>query len=286
LIDGKASDSDSLDLASAAYEAQGFTPEATELLHRAIVLSPRNPDYYVHFAGLCLDHSSFEAGVAMLTSGIANVPRTATLYLARGILQIEAGHYEQGQADFETADRLDPSQAFSAEAIGMTEMQRSNLDEATRTTRLRLHAHPNDAFLHYLLAQILIQRGAQPGSAEFKDAISEARQACLLNPDLAVAHDLLGDLYVKSGDIPRAIDQLQLALKIDGSDQSALYHLIQALRRAGQSQETPELLKRLASLRAAERDSEALRNRYRLIDLDTPTRSRDVPISREQMFSK
>ena len=268
LLGVKSPDPDVLDLASSAYESQGLTPRATDLLHRAIVLAPKNANYYVHFASLCLSHSSYQVGVEMLTAGIAYLPQSAALYLARGILYIQGGQYDEGEADFETADRLDPQQAFSSEAIGITELQKSNLDKALRTVRARLHNHPGDAFLHYLLAEILTQKGAQAGSPEFKEAVAEALRATQLKPNFTPARDMLGGLYLKSAQIQEAIYQSREALSVDSSDQEALYHLIQGLRKQGKASQTTDLLKHLASLRAAARNTEALQNRYKLVDLD------------------
>jgi len=268
LLQEKSPDPDVLDLASSAYEAQGLTPRATELLRQAIVLAPRNPEYYLDFASLSLAHSSYQVGVDMLSVGLAYLPHSAPLYLARGILHIQGGQYDEGEVDLETADRLDPAQAFSSEAIGISEVQKSNLDEALKTVRLRLHNHPDDAFLHYMLAEILTLRGAETGSPEFKEAIAAALRAVHLQPDLTAARDTLGSLYLKSGQIQQATEQCRLALGTDPSDQGALYHLIQALRKAGKTEETPDLLKRLATLRAAARSTEASQNRYKLIELD------------------
>jgi ABC-type sugar transport system substrate-binding protein len=48
---------------------------------------------------------------------------------------------------------------------------------------------------------------------------------------------------------PEAVEQCREALKSDPKDQTALYRLIQALRKTGQKNEIPDLLKRLAQLR-------------------------------------
>jgi tetratricopeptide (TPR) repeat protein len=261
-------DPDALDLAASVYESRGQTPQAAELLHQAIVLSPGNTEYYLDFASLCFTHPSYQVGVDTLNAGIAYQPRSAPLYLARGILHIQAGHYAEGEADFEKADRIDPSQSFSSEAIGLTQLQKSNLAEALKTVRLRLQAHPNDAFRHYLLAQILIRRGAQVGSPEFKEAVAEGLRAIQNKSDLNLARNLLSGLYLKSGETGRATEQSQLVLKTDPSDQEALYHLIQALKKEGRSSETVELLKRLPSRRASARNTEASQNRYKVVEVD------------------
>jgi tetratricopeptide (TPR) repeat protein len=117
-------------------------------------------------------------------------------------------------------------------------------------------------------AQILIQQGADPGSPEFKQAIASAEESARLNPDFALAHDLLGSLYLKSGQLKPSMEQSRLALKQNPSDQEALYHLIQALRQSGESNkgELPALVKRLAELRQETRNQEALGNRYKLYE--------------------
>jgi tetratricopeptide (TPR) repeat protein len=152
-------------------------------------------------------------------------------------------------------------------------MQQSNLDLALTTVRERLKDHPDDAFLHYLEANILFQKGADPGTAEFTAAIAAASHAEQLRADFVLAYDLLGNLYLKSGEIDKSIAQSRRALGQNPSDQEALYHLIQALRQSGKDSkgELPTLVKRLAILRQQARQAEASGNRYRLYESARPT---------------
>jgi len=88
-----------------------------------------------------------------------------------------------------------------------------------------------------------------------------------LRPDLVLARDLLGNLYLQSGEIERSITQSRRALQESPSDQESLYHLIQALRKSKPSDpELPVLVKRLAELRQQSRSEEAAGNRYRLYE--------------------
>ena len=52
----------------------------------------------------------------------------------------------------------------------------------------------------------------------------------------------------------------------DSKDQTALYHLIQALRKSGRTEAIPDLLKQLANLRIEGTKEEAERNRYKLVE--------------------
>lgn len=265
-LDGQSPDPAVLDLAAQAYEDLDDTPHAVKVLRQALVLAPKNPNYYLDFATLSFNHSSYQVGVDVLNVGLAQLPKEASLYAARGILYIQMADFDKGEADLETAERLDPKQTFSSDAQGLGELQEHNPDEALAAVRVRLKSHPDDAFLHFLLAQILIQRGAAVGSADFTEAIRAAERAEQLNPDLGPARDLLGDLFLKSGQIPKSIAQSRAALKADPSDQAALYHLVQALRNTGQKNEIPDLLRRLAALREETRKKEEAKNRYKLME--------------------
>ncbi|MGH9514286.1 MAG: tetratricopeptide repeat protein [Terriglobales bacterium] len=265
-------DADVLDLASSAYEESGDTPKAVALLRQAIVLDPKKIKYYVDFAAISFTHQSFQIGVDMVDVGLKENPTAAELFVARGVLLIQLGEYQKAETDFERANQLDPKQTSGAVAEGLAQMQQSNLDQALTTVRGRLKDHPDDAFLHYLEANILFQKGADPGTAEFKDAIAAASRAEQLRADFVLAYDLLGNLYLKSGEIDKSIVQSRRALAQNASDQEALYHLIQALRQGGKDkEELPTLVKRLAILRQQARQAEASGNRYRLYESSQPT---------------
>lgn len=261
-------DPDVLDLASTAYEQTGDTPNAVKLLRQAIVLDPKKLKYFVDFATICFTHQSFQVGVDMIDVGLQANPKAAQLYVARGVLYIQLGQYDKGEADFEAANRLDPRESSGAIAEGLAEMQQSNLDQALATVRSQLKSHPQDAFLHYMEGQILFQRAGDPGTPEFKQAIAAAELSAKLRPGFELVHDLLGNLYLKSGQMERSMEQSRLALNENPSDQEALYHLIQALRESHQDKkgELPALVKRLAELRQEARNSEAASNRYKLYE--------------------
>jgi tetratricopeptide (TPR) repeat protein len=266
-LESTQTDPDLLDLASSAYEEAGDTPSAVKLVRQAIVSDPKKVKYYVDFAMISFIHQSFQVGVDMVNAGLKQNPDAAPLYVARGILYIQLGQYDKGESDFATANRLDPRQTSSAVAEGLAQMQRSNLDEALTTVRSKLKSHPQDAFLLYLEAQILFQKGVDPGTPEFKDALTAAIQSVALKPDFVLARDLLGSLYLKSGNIEQSILQSRRALQGNPSDQEALYHLIQALRKGKDSQgELPALVKRLAAVRQESRNEEATGNRYKLYE--------------------
>ncbi len=270
LLQEKDPDSKTLQLAASACEAGGDTPQAVALLRQAIVSDPRNVALYLDFATISMDHQSFPAGIAMINSGLNLQPNAAELYLARGVLYVQMAQYDQAEADFDKANALDPGQAIGSAALGLEAVQKSSPDEALATVRSKLTKKPNDAYLLFLQAEILNQKGADAGSAEFQTALGSAKKAVSLQPGLLAAHDLLAKLYLQAGQNREAIEESRKALSIDPKDQTAVYHLVQALRKTGDKTELPELLQRLAELRREATKQEEQRNRYKLIEGNAP----------------
>jgi tetratricopeptide (TPR) repeat protein len=257
-----------LSLSSEAYEAVGNTPKAVALLRQAIVLSPATPGYYVAFAALCLDHDSFQVGIDMINAGLQHISDEPSLYISRGSLYAQLGQYDDAEADFKKAEELDSAQSLSSYFIDLTEIEKNNPDKALSDVRSQLKAHPDSPSLHYLLAKLL---WAQGGVSD--EAMNSLFTALKLKPDMVEARDLLTDMYIRSEKYNLAIEQCRLALKAAPNDQSAMYHLIIALRHSGPEgqREVLALVKQLSDLKQRARQLETEKKRFQLIEEKSPT---------------
>jgi tetratricopeptide (TPR) repeat protein len=261
---------DTLELASSAYEDEKDTERAVNALRQAILLDPDNVNLYLDFANISSVHQSFQVGIDVVNDGIGLLPKAAPLYFARGVLYVQSAEYEKAQADFETAYELDPSQSLTPAAQGLAAVQANDLDRGLVSVRAKLAKKPNDPLLLYLQADILNEKGSDPGTPEFRLAIRSAKQAVSLQPTLGAARSVLAKLYLRAGQYPEAAEQSRKALSLDPKDQASVYHLIQALRKTGNRSEIPGLLKRLALLREQATKEERETNRYKLVEGDTP----------------
>lgn len=263
---GTAPNGATLELASTAYEDAHLTDKAVSTLREAILLDPQDVNLYVDFAVLSATHQSFQVGIDVVNDGINLLPKAAPLYFARGVLYVQIAQYEKAQADFDKAYELDPGQSLSVAAQSLAAAQRNDLSSALAGVEEKLAHRPDDPILLYMQADILIQQGAEPGSAEFARALHSAKKAVDLRPALGPAHGVLAKLYLQSGQDQAAATECRKALQIDPDDQSALYHLIQALRKSPNKTEIPDLLKRLASLRQKAATKEREEYRYKVIE--------------------
>jgi tetratricopeptide (TPR) repeat protein len=255
-----------LTLAADIAEARNDTPGAVALLNRAIQSDPHNVKGYLWLANLAGSHSSWQVGIDMLSAGLRLMPREAQLYLARGILYAQMGNFDRASEDFQQAHQLDPHLSFAGTAEGIIASQKHDLNGSIERFRQQVRNHPSSAFDHYLLAESLRQKGAEPDSPEYKEALTAATEAVALDPSLAVAREILADLYLNAGDSNRAAAQCEAVLRQDANNQEALYRLILALRNSPRKNEVPQLTRSLVELRSAQKARAAHAMNYQLTD--------------------
>jgi tetratricopeptide (TPR) repeat protein len=269
---------DTLTLAADLYEAKNDTPRAVALLRQAIVANPSDSSAYLSFVTLSSNHASYQVGIDMLNAGLARMPSAAQLHLARGVLYSQLGNYQKGMEDFEAANRLDPQLSFVGTAEGIAETQRHDFSKGLAKFREQVRLHPGNAFDQYLLAEALAQQGPPEGSPEYAEELRAAKEAVRLDPNLALAHDILANLYLRSGKTALAIEQCEAVLGFDPNNQEALYHLILSLRQTNRRGEIPSLTKRLLALRSTDRMETAHKTRYQLTDTVPSSAASSAPL--------
>ncbi len=263
----EANNAEALALASSAYEAAGDTPAAVRLLREAIVQAPDEIQYYLDFASISFTHSSHQTGIEIINAGLARMPDSPQLHLARGVLYVQLGELDKADADFTIAERFDPRQTTSSVARVLTKYQQSDTDQALSMIEKQLKDNPKDGFLYYLQAEILSAQGHQPGSVEFQKAIKGAQRAVELQPKLVLARNVLSRLYLEAGQVTDSMEQCRLALAEDPLDEVALYRLIRASRMTGKAEDAariPELMKQFSETREKLKQREAQKSKYRL----------------------
>jgi len=258
---------DALALAADIQESRNESAQAVDLLRKAILADPKGVEAYLQFAMLSYDHASPQVGIDILNAGLTQLPNEPRLYLVRGVLLTQLGEFSRASSDFEAANRIDPQLHFLRAAQGIVQSQQHDAPKAIASFRAAVKAHPDEAYAHYLLAEALQGEGKPEGSPEFTEEVREAERALQLEPRLVAAHDLLGALYIEFGHVPEAIEQSRAALAVDPADQQAVYHLILALRKTGDKNELPGLVKKLMELQRDSKSMSPAGKKFRLYEV-------------------
>lgn len=266
LLTSSSAGSKTFALAAQVAEEKGDTPRAVEWLHTAILKDPGETANYLLFATISFNHASYQVGIDVVNAGLRQSPNAAKLYLARGVLQVQLSNYDAAVADFEKAHALDSRLSFVEDAMGMIRSQQHDWAGSLEIFQQQAAKHPQDPLLQYLYAEALAHDNGNGSEQNTARAIAAVKKALEQEPGYQPARDLLCTLLLKTNRYAEVIDQAQLALKSDPTDQSALYQEIQAQRRLGNKEAIQPLVSRLEELK---RQQQVTQTQYLLEDANT-----------------
>ncbi len=240
-------DSGYLNLLAEAYVEADRPDDAFRTLEKAIALKPEAESNYLDLAILCLEHNREKMAVSAASAGIGKVAHPASLYLMRGVAYAQLGQYPQAEDDFATASKIEPDKPHGTIAMSLLLSDRNQLDKEKHLLLQQLKRTPNDEVTNYLLADLLIRGGAQPGQPAYNQARAYLTTSLKARPDSVEAQVLMSKMLEETGDAAGALEHLQAALKVDPTNRTALYRSFILLQKLNRRQEAGALLQRLRS---------------------------------------
>lgn len=156
-----------------------------------------------------LDAKDYDSGVAHLQKAIdlyANFPQA---YATLGAAYVEQKKYKEAQAALEKAIQLDPKAAGAYIELGATLNQLKDYPGAVIALNKGLELNPDVPAADYELAK------AYMAQQQWQSAEAPLRKVVAAQPDLAGAHVMLGNILLKKGDGPGALNEFQTYLKLD-----------------------------------------------------------------------
>jgi Flp pilus assembly protein TadD len=241
-------DADLLNLLALAYEQAKRPDDAFRVLETAIEAAPQDATNYLDLAILCLEHNQEQRSVQSATAGIARIPKASSLYLIRGVAYAQLAQYDKAESDFMTAAELDPNQPHSTIAMSLLYSDRNELDKEKALLTKQLTVTPNDAVTNYMLADLLIRSGALPHQPDFDKALMHLRKSLAAKPDSAEAQILMAKLLTQNGNYADALSHIEVALKAEPNNQSALNRKFVLLHKLHRDAEADEVLGRLKTV--------------------------------------
>jgi len=257
-------DADGLGLLADAYSQADDTIKAVDAYRAAIQLAPTDDRFYLDLAVLSMDHQSPEVALGVLNAGIARIHTSPRLLVLRGTVYAQTGKNDLAQADFERADRLDPTSIYGTLGLGVLLREESDLDQEQSVLETKLEQSPQNPVLNFMLADTLVRKGADPGDPAFTRAVGLLQQSLKSEANLAQSHALLGKLLLKQGRMEDAVIQLEAAVHLQGTDRTALNQLLTAYRRLGRTADADRTSAALAKALSLDRARETERNRTHL----------------------
>jgi superkiller protein 3 len=251
-----------LSLLADAYESAENTPEALEVLRRAIDLYPFEERHYIELAQLCLDHHSIPLGLEILASGRKNLPRSPRLAVMQGVLLARSAQTAEAEQAFLEAEAMAPDATVGRAGRGLLLLEMNMVDEAIQVLRPVAAARPQEPMPAVILAQALLRQEGEAPRQEAKRLLLGLGRA---GEPMAQVRRLLGKIYLQENNLPRAATELEAALRLDPEDRSSAYQLITVYRKLGRMKQIPALQAKVKHLLESEREAESRAGRHQLV---------------------
>jgi len=271
----------------------GDAENAVELLRKAVIAAPDNPEYHAELGARWMRLADHERAAAELQAAAFLQPDLPHVYCqlsqclvelrrredalaalevafkmtpdcphaltVRGEQYLRDDNLKPALADFQRAAQLDPSSAVVHQKIGYILFQTQQFEAARAALDRGLQLAPAHPGTHLLLGQAHLKLGGSPQALE--TARQHLQAALLNNPEAPKAYAALGQVYLRQDNLFKAREAFESALAGQATMQDALYGLVQVASREGKPDEAARHRKSLEGSQRREQELSDLKAR-------------------------
>jgi len=222
---------------------RGRLDQAMAVLDQLAAQSPETPGLERLRGIIFYQREQFAPAIAAFTRAVAQDPNDRESLELHGVSLFRTGHpaealpfLEKAHASVERAN-IDPEYV-----LGLCYADVARYDDARHAFATQYGFAPDSPEAYLLAGRLFLRR-------EMRDqAAVQANKALELNPSLPLAHELLGEAALATGDLPGAIRELEAERKINPLEGETYNRLGDAYLRAGQYPEAQQALNRAVLL--------------------------------------
>lgn len=220
----------------AAYlmKGAGRLDEAISFLEQGLASKKEHAQMYAMYASLLDERGDYRKAAASLEGAIAKFPENAQLRFYYGTVSDRLGHKDKVVEQMKKVIELDPNHVQGLNYLAFTWAEDgSNLEEAEKLARRATELDPQDGYVLDTLGWILYKRERVP------EAIRLLEAAHRFQPTVSVIAEHLGDAYMKSAMVQKALDMYNKALSVE-TDSRKIEEIKAKINVAG-DQKTPPM---------------------------------------------
>jgi len=202
-----------------AYSAKGNHSQAIADLDQAIQLDSKSAIAYNNRGMAHNAMKDFDSAIADLSEAIKLNPQYTNAYLNRGVAYSGKGSHLQAITDYDQALQLDSKSVIALNNRGMVHNAMRDYDNAIGDLSEAIRLNPQ-------YANAYVNRGlAYSGKGNHSQAIADYDRAIQINPALAVAYgDRCGDRVAAGQDLHAALSDCNESLRLQPDQGSASTH--------------------------------------------------------------
>jgi len=213
-------------LLAQACQAQGNIDAAQNELKSAVKADPLFAEAWLYWAKLLQSRGHAAKAEDCLRLGLTRAPQAVPLHNALAMIQLSLEKPDDAAETLERAAGLFPQSETVWFNLGIVRKRQQKLGEAASAYRRVIAINPDIAEAHNNLGDVLKDRDMEAAADAFKAALR-------LQPNYAEALDNLGVIYFFKGLLPQALEKFEQALDAKPDFHRALAHMTTALFMAG-----------------------------------------------------
>lgn len=175
----------------------GYSMRALELIHEALVISPRNAFYYSTLGNVLKDIYEYEQAVESYRKALAIKPDQADVHNNLGVVQYLQGNLKESVESYQRALILVPRYAEALNNMGTVFEAQGNQEAALDAYRHVLDFSPNCERSYFNIGKVLHEKKPEAAIPYFQTAVA-------LKPDFYEANLALAKLLHLQGEIAQA----------------------------------------------------------------------------------
>lgn len=206
----------------AAYLRTKNLPAALDAVKKMLKAHPKEAQAYVLASNVYMIANRNDDAKAALDKARSLAPHSPDVLLNAAVLALRTGHKEQAQSDFHAILKESPKNVQALMGLARIAAMSGDVGEATKWMEEARTAAPKALAPRIVLVRLYILQ-KQP-----QKALSIAREAIKLQPNNAVALNLLGAAQWSVGNRSGAVDSFQKAIKAAPGNMAFRLHLAHA----------------------------------------------------------
>lgn len=192
---------------------------------------------------LCLMAGRKEDGRQLVENAVEAAPHLAFAYVAMGVLHAAEGQREEAELCWQRALVLDPADVDASALLVQSRQQANDMVGAEQVARNAILVAPQDAMVHFVLAETLL---ARPDRLD--EALRLVARGVLLEPDEWRGWLVYGRALTHARRLPEARARFERALLVRPDEPEVLQALATACLQDGLWTEAERLAKKIVVL--------------------------------------
>ena len=244
-----------------AYLGTNSPKQAEQELLKAVKLAPTNPLPPHALGRMYAVQNRADKALEAFGAAIKAFPQFSAAYMDRGNILMSRGSDDAALKEYDAALKFNPKLVLALVRSGMIHERHQRWQEAETAYRAAVAADSKAAVAYNNLAGIAAVRKTQ-----LEQAVTWAKKAIALQPNVPQFHGTLGWVYRAQGDLTRAAEALQKAARLKTVQPETIYRLAVVRAEQGRTSESLAALKRALSQKGDFPSREDARRRVRQLE--------------------